>query len=568
MPHVITQNCCNDASCVAVCPVNCIHPTPDDPDYATAEILYIDPDACIDCGACIPVCPVDAIVPDYDMELPAGFELFERLNAAYYEDERPESDLAPEDPAETADTYPQAPLRVAVVGAGPAAWYAAEELLTDTGLTAQVDMFERLCVTGGLARFGVAPDHQSTKGVQQRFQRTANRPGFRLIMNVEVGRDVTHAQLAERYHAVIYATGAMQDKSLSLTGEDLPGSHSAAEFVAWYNGHPDYKDRRFDLSGTRAVVLGNGNVALDVARLLARDPEDLAATDIADHALEALRQSNIREVVVVGRRGAEHAAFTTPELIGLSTVEGLDVRVHLDELSEPGDDADDRNAALLRTKMELLTDLSERQPMNERGVTLRFLHSPTEIIGEEKVEAVRLVRNELVSEHGRTRAVPTDQFEELECDLVIRAVGYQGRPIPGVSFDDQRGAIPNQDGRVTDPETGEVVAGVYTAGWIKRGPSGVIGTNRRCARETVARVLEDWSLGRLAEPTREIFDVAVDLPESLSLADHRVIDEHERTQGTATGRPRVKLVDHEEMIALARQHRQAALVDAGVTELA
>src|SRR3546814_689419 len=352
MTHVITRACCNDAACVPVCPVNCIHPTPDEPDYGTAEMLYIDPQGCIDCGACVEACPVSAITADYD--LAPEYARYEEINARYFASEE-RQDYEQVQNTRTSRSWADAPegtLKVAIVGSGPAACYAAEELLTQRGLPAEVDMFEKLPTPWGLVRFGVAPDHQDTKSASGSFARTMKRKGFRLFLNAEVGVDITLAELKERYHAVIYAVGAMGDRALGVPGETLPGSHSATEFVAWYNGHPDFAARTFDLAHERAVIVGNGNVALDVARILVSDPEALAKTDIADHALAQLRSSKVREVVVLGRRGPLEAAFTTKELIGLSQTPGADLLVRPDELSVnrlSRDQAGDRKSTRLNS---------------------------------------------------------------------------------------------------------------------------------------------------------------------------------------------------------------------------
>src|SRR5215213_384327 len=291
MTFVITQPCCSDASCVSVCPVNCIHPTPEEPDYGSASMLYIDPQTCIDCGACVEACPVDAIGPDYD--LAENDQDFIAINAEYFEDPR-HRDYLPEAVQRGSRavqvTEPE-PLRVAIVGSGPAACYAAEDLLDRPGLAVQVGIFERLPVPWGLVRFGVAPDHQRTKLVTTQFERTARRPRATLRLNVDVGQHITHDELLAHHHAVVYAVGAARDLRLGIPGEDLPGSSSATDFVAWYNGHPDFVDRNFDLSAQRAMVIGSGNVALDVARILVSDVDDLRRTDIAEHALEALAES-------------------------------------------------------------------------------------------------------------------------------------------------------------------------------------------------------------------------------------------------------------------------------------
>lgn len=555
MTHVITRACCNDAACVPVCPVNCIHPTPDEPDYATAEMLYIDPDGCVDCGACLDVCPVGAIVADYD--LTDQFARYEEINARYFaSDERkayvPEPRHAP---VRSFDGAPAEPLRVAIVGSGPAACYAAEEILNQRGLDAQVDMFEQLPTPWGLLRFGVAPDHQDTKAASASFARTMRRSDFRMFLNTKVGADLSLADLRGRYHAVLYAVGASADRALDVPGESLPGSHSATEFVAWYNGHPDYAARTFDLSHDRAVIVGNGNVALDVARILVSDPDELARTDIADHALAQLRTSRVREVVVVGRRGPLEAAFTTKELLGLAEAPGADLVVRPDELTldatslaRVGDPA----TSVEVYKAELLAELGTGTPTNERRIVLRFLASPVEISGTDRVESVRLVRNKLVEDGGRLVAEPTEDFEDLACGLVFRSVGYQGLPVADLPFDDARGVIPNSAGRVIDPESGQELSGVYTAGWIKRGPSGVIGTNKRCARETVEALLDDFVAGRLPAP-QEAPDVAELVPEHIGLDGWKRIDEYERAAGKAQRRPRVKLVAVDDMVQIAHQ---------------
>ncbi|GAA1637857.1 FAD-dependent oxidoreductase [Georgenia ruanii] len=561
MTYVITQNCCNDASCVAVCPVNCIHPTPDEPGYKTAEMLYIDPDVCIDCGACLDACPVSAIEPDFD--LPSDLLPYIDLNAQYYR--HPTHLGYPQVPAKAGRPSREWPgseqLRVAIVGSGPAASYAAEELLSQRGLTVHVDMFERLTAPWGLVRFGVAPDHQETKATADDFARTARRKNFRLFLDVEVGKTLTHDDLAARYHAVIYAVGAMGDRQLGIPGEDLPGSHSATEFVAWYNGHPDYADRTFDLSGERAVVIGNGNVALDVARVLLSDVDDLRRTDIADHALEQLAASRIREVVVVGRRGPAQAAFTTPELLGLAGTTGLDIQVAPDEVSI--DEATrqwsvGREESMALYKARMIAELGSATPTASRRASLRFLLSPTEIIGDERVEGVRFMRNSQTFEDGAVVAHAAERAEELSCGLVLRSVGYRGAAMPGLPFDESRAVLPNVGGRVVQAVgSHEPVNGVYATGWIKRGPSGVIGTNKQCAKETVDALLEDWVNGSLfvSAPDRDVIDL---IPDHLDLAGWNAIDDHERRTGRPLSRPRVKLVKRAEMLRVAAAAATAA----------
>ncbi|MFW0756308.1 FAD-dependent oxidoreductase [Pseudomonas sp. H11T01] len=555
MPHVITQNCCNDAACVPVCPVGCIHPAPDEADYASAEMLYIDPDICIDCGACSEACPVGAIALDIDIQ--GSMTPFIKINADFYKTVGTLSQVHPsrwtQGRSDARESTAKPQLKVAVVGAGPAGYYAASELLRQADVPVSVDMFDRLCTPGGLVRFGVAPDHQHTKNVQHGFARTMADPRVRSFFNVEVGRDISHEELVARYHAVIYAYGAMQGKQLGLVGENLTNSVAAAEFVAWYNGHPDFANRAFDLSGHRAVVLGNGNVALDVARVLVADPSRLAKTDIADHALAALRESNIREVVVVARRGAADAAFTAAELIGLSCLEELDVVVDAAEISDPshGVEAFAPATQFARDlKISLLRDLAAKVATKDRRIVLKFLAAPAQIEGAEAVTGVRLIRNEhVLGQNNEVVIRHTDQVERLECSLVLRAVGYRGSPIAGVPFDESRGVVPNIEGRVLESREGAPVPGLYVTGWIKRGPSGVIGTNKQCASQTVMRLLEDFAGGQLSIACEE--EVSRLLPDAIGAEGARAIDTHEIASGSAKGRPRVKLVDRSQLLEIA-----------------
>ena len=391
------------------------------------------------------------------------------------------------------------PLRVAIVGAGPSGFFLAQALLARDGLNVQVDLYERLAAPYGLVRFGVAPDHERIKNVTRSFDAVAKRPGFRFFGNVEFGKDVTLADLTRHYHQVCFTTGAQTDRRMGIPGEDLKRSHPATEFVAWYNGHPDYRDYEFDLSVERVAVIGVGNVAVDVARILCRTPEELATTDIADYALAALRCSRIREVYLIGRRGPVQAAFTTPEAREMGELAGADVKVLaeevvLDPLSQTElQQADDKQ---LTRKVEVLQEFSTRQRTGKpRLLTLRFLLSPVELRSDAqgRVAGMLAVRNRLEGTPGKLKSVPTDVFEELPLELVFRSVGYRGVALPGVPFYDKWGTIPNQKGRVLDgdPGSGTPVPGLYVSGWIKRGPSGVIGTNKPDAVETAASMLED-----------------------------------------------------------------------------
>jgi len=434
-------------------------------------------------------------------------------------------------------------LRVAVVGSGPAGFYAAGALLA-ADVPVAVDLIERLPTPWGLVRLGVAPDHPKIKSVSRAFEKIAAQPGFRFFGNVEVGRDVRHDELLELYDAVVYSVGAQADRRMGIPGEDLPGSWAATEFVAWYNGHPDYQHLEFDLSGERAVVIGNGNVAVDVARMLALTPEEIAPTDTTDAAIEAFNGAGIREIVMVGRRGPAQAAFTTPELIELGELAGADVIVDPSDLvgAEPTDTNSQRNLDVLR---EYAARVPEGKP---KRLVLRFLQSPVALHGDDRVESIELVRNRLeADESGALRAVPTDEHETLDTGLVFRSVGYRGVELPGVPFDERTGTVPNDRGRVSP--------GVYAAGWIKRGPSGVIGTNKKDATETVEVLLEDLRdglrKGRSAEDVEQLLTERV--PRLVTYEGWTSLDERERSAGEPHGRPRVKLCTWDELLDAAER---------------
>ena len=432
------------------------------------------------------------------------------------------------------------PLRVAVVGSGPAGFYAAGALLS-ADPPVEVDMIERLPTPWGLVRLGVAPDHPKLKTVSRAFEKIADQPGFRFLGNVEVGRDLTPEDLSRLYDAVIYSVGAQTDRRLGIPGEDLPGSWPATEFVAWYNGHPDFQGIPFDLDVERAVVIGVGNVALDIARMLALTREELAPTDTADAAIEAIASSSLKEIVIVGRRGPAQAAFTTPELVEMGELAGADVFVDPADLegAEAKDTNSERNLAVMR-------ELAAREPQGKpKRVVFKFFTSPVALLGDDRVEGIELVRNVL---DGNERAVATDVTETLSCGLVFRSVGYRGVELPGVPFDDRSGTIANEGGRVGD--------GVYCAGWIKRGPSGVIGTNKKDATETVELLLEDVASGRLQpkpEATAAAFDALL-AERGVRVVEYvgwTAIDEAERAAGERSGRPRVKLCSWDELLAAA-----------------
>ncbi|MGO4258580.1 FAD-dependent oxidoreductase [Marmoricola sp. RAF53] len=535
MPYVVTQSCCSDASCVVACPVNCIHPAPGEPGFAEAEMVYVDPRACVDCGACATACPVDALKPHSVLtaaELP-----FIELNRLYYA-ENPHEDRTPLAKVPARRALPTDEIRVAVVGSGPAGLYAADELLKHPGVT--VDVFDRLPTPYGLARAGVAPDHQHTKQVSRLFAAIEGQPGFRYRLGVEVGTDLSDGELAERYHGVLYAVGASADKPLGIPGEDLVGSMAATELVGWYNGHPDHQDAPVDLGGDRVVVVGNGNVALDVARVLTADPDALATTDIADLPLATLRGSRVREVVVLGRRGPAEAAFTLPELVGLAGLTDVDVVVETG-----GAELD-----LQTQKGRLLAEIAARpQRPDRRRIVLRFCTAPVRVLGgpDDAVTGLEVERTRLEAVDGRVVATPTGETEVLTAGMVLRAVGYRGRPVPGLPFDDASGTVPNDRGRV-EP-------GLYVAGWIKRGPSGFIGTNKGCAEESVAAFLDDLAAGLIAAPEGDRAEtdawLAERVPGHVDRAGWQRLDAEERRRGAAAGRPRVKVLDVAEMVRIA-----------------
>ena len=489
MPHVITQSCCSDGSCVFACPVNCIHPSPDEPGFATAEMLYIDPAACVDCGACVSACPVGAIAPETRLEpkqLP-----FVALNAAFYPDRSPgekvppTSKLAPVLAAPVVNARAGGPLTVAIVGSGPAAMYAADELLTQHGV--RVNVFERLPTPYGLVRAGVAPDHQTTKRVTKLFDNIAGRRGFRFYLNVEVGSDLTHGDLMAHHHAVLYAVGAPNDRRLDIDGMGLPGTGTATEVVAWINGHPEYTDLPVDLGHERVVIIGNGNVAFDVARILTSDPDALARTDISDHALAALRNSRVTEVVIAARRGPAQSAFTLPELIGLTAtcevvLDAADHELVVRDLGQASD-------PLTRAKLEILSKLGDASaPATRPRIRLAYQLTPKRVVGDGRADGVEFT------------VTGTDEGRRLSARLVLTSIGYRGKPIHGLPFDESAAVVTNDGGRVVDAETGAPVRGSYVAGWIKRGPTGFIGTNKSCAAQTVHNLVADYNHGLLRDP--------------------------------------------------------------------
>jgi ferredoxin/flavodoxin---NADP+ reductase len=458
------------------------------------------------------------------------------------------------------DEVSTGPWRAVVVGAGPAGFYATDQLLA-AGF--EVDLIDLLPTPFGLVRSGVAPDHPKIKSVTRVYDKTAARPGFRFFGGVELGIDISRSELLEHYHAVVYAIGCADDNRLGIPGEDRPGSYPATKFVAWYNGHPHGVDEDFDLSARRAVVIGNGNVAADVARMLVLEPGELAVTDTADHAVDVLTSAAIEEVVLLGRRGPAQAAFTNPELRELGELTRADIDVDPAELElDPHSQSwlEEEADATARRNVDLLREFAQREPAGKsHRVSLRFLRSPIEVLGEGEtgpVTGLRVVRNRIErDENGRLRAVPTDQIEEIECGLVLRSIGYRGRPVGDVPFDERRGLIRNVGGRVCDEES-RSHRGEYVVGWIKRGPSGVIGTNKKDAADTVSKVIEDAAAGALnqpADPTAEGAEqcIRARVPSAISWEGWCAIDEHERRAGEPQSRPRVKIVRMQDLLEAA-----------------
>ncbi|MFJ7274099.1 FAD-dependent oxidoreductase [Kitasatospora sp. NPDC098663] len=572
MAYAITRTCCNDASCVSVCPVNCIHPTPDEPEFGTTDMLYIDPAACIDCGACADACPVDAVFPVDRLRGPDT--VFGDLNRDWYRDH-------PNDHAWGAPAFPRSlpdgigTLRVAIVGTGPSAGYTAQELLRSTG--AEITMIDRLPVTGGLLRHGVAPDHQSTKRIADSFAGVFHDPRLRMHLNVDIGTDLTHEELAAHHHAVVYAVGAAADRRLGIPGEDLPGSLPATTFVGWYNAQPTVPADAVELSGPgaeRVVVIGNGNVAVDIARILLTDPDRLATTDIADHALAALRRSRVREVVLLARRGPAQAAWTKAEFLALRQLPGVEVvvedhpevRAAIEEAA--GTTASDARAALL-AGLPLVPFDGGAEPASGRRIVLRFLSAPTALTaltaltppggpgtsaGSGRVTGLTVARTTLA---GDQAVEPTGETDTLLAGLVVRSIGHRGVPVPGLPFDERTATVAHRGGRVVDPVTGRPLPGTYVVGWAKRGPSGGIGANRACARETVDALLDDAAAHALAAPaaSRADFDRLVRhrRPDAVGLKGLRAVERAERARGEAEGRPRVKLATVPALLAAARR---------------
>lgn len=458
------------------------------------------------------------------------------------------------------------PLRVAIIGSGPSGFYAAEHLQKQKGLVVEIDMFDRLPTPFGLVRGGVAPDHQKIKSVTKVYDRIASKPNFHFFGNVSFGKDLSYSDLHKHYHAMIYAVGAQTDRNLGIPGEELSGSHAATEFVAWYNGHPDFRKRKFDLTQESVAIVGVGNVAMDVARILARSRAELEATDIADYALEALANSSVKNIYVLGRRGPAQAAFTTPEIKELGEMEIADVVIdpadmELDPLSHEylvsghADQKDVRN-------VEIMREYAQRPPSGKpKRIYMRFLVSPVELLGDTHVESIRVVKNELYRmESGDLRPRPTQEYEEIPVGLVFRSVGYRGVKLPDVPFYEKWGIIPNDKGRVLTDLKGERVIGNYVAGWIKRGPSGIIGTNRPDSVETIEALLEDMRAGLIYQPAEPRAESLRQMliargVRFVTFGDWQLLDTLEQQRGQALSRPRVKFSTVEEMLEALEQAR-------------
>ena len=543
MTYVITQNCCKDASCVAVCPVNCIHPAPGENAFGSTTMLYIDPKVCIDCGACADACPVDAALPA-DV-LSGADRIYVDLNAEHFarSTEPAGQGASRTDPLLHAWDRPAFDwslpsdfrgLDVAVVGTGPSGLYAAELLLLHT--RSRVTLIDRLPVAGGLIRYGVAPDHPRTKGITHNLGRLYTHPRVRLLLGIDVGADLSVDTLAQHFDAVIYAVGAASGKPLGVPGERLPGNHTAPEVVGWYNAHPDMPADAVRLRDERAVVVGTGNVALDIARILSRDADELARTDMADHALAALRAASVREVVLLGRRGPEHAAYSAPELLALRHLPGVELVIDdTDPRTGEAIDAAPQGSQqdLLRGLPRALLDYSS-SPQPGRRIVLRFHSTVERVLGDSVAEGVRLVDG-----------------TDVLASPVVSAIGYGGRAIQGLPFEPSTGRVPHVAGRI------DGAPGAYAVGWFKRGSTGGIGDNRVDAAETVRTLLDDAIAGRLSTPQRTPRALMRSVRRSHSgLVDATGLDlilSRERARGQASGRPAVKFATVEDLRRASRQ---------------
>ncbi len=456
------------------------------------------------------------------------------------------------------------PLRIAIIGAGPAGFYAAETLLKKRDIVLTIDIFNRFPTPFGLVRDGVAPDHQSIKAVIRVFAKILADPRVRFFGNVTYGVDIHHKEVKQFYDQIIYAVGAQADRRMGVPGEDLPNSFPAISFVGWYNGHPDYRDLPIDLSCERAVVVGNGNVAMDVTRILVMSPDTLLKTDIAGHALEKLRESKIREVVVLGRRGAAQASFTTPEIKELGKLEGVGVIVDPQNIElDPTSQAEVEEDRTAKANLEFLHEYAARtEHPAPRRITLRFLASPVEIVGMNgRIAALKIEQNELVVDsNGGLRSKGTGKFEIIEAGLVLRSIGYRSVPIESVPFDHATSTINNIAGQVVHPNTGEMVPGEYVVGWAKRGPTGLIGNNKPDSAATVESMLADLPiLEGISDDHRDLSQIEAFFRERdidyVTYQDWQILDQYEVACGAKQGCPRIKVTTVPEMMAIIHQGR-------------
>jgi len=430
--------------------------------------------------------------------------------------------------------------KIAIVGAGPAGYFTAQafQKAQTEELSFSIDMIERLPTPWGLVRSGVAPDHPKIKTVSKVFEKIAKEPNFRLFANVELGKDVSLKDLRDQYDAVVLATGASRGRKLGIPGEELTNSLSAADFVPWYNSHPDYVNTKVDLSSDTAVVIGAGNVAMDVARILAIDPTELDPTDVADHALNKLKQSDIRTVIICGRRGPEHAAFTAPELRDLPKLENTDVYIDSKQIQE----AETRVAALseiekdLKNNLEAMKLIAEHPKKGvERKLEIKFLLAPIEFKGDHKIEEVVFAQNKV--ENGKV--VSSGGRFSIKCGLVITAIGYDSVEYPGITI---------ENGRISNI-AGHVEHNLYTTGWAKRGPTGVIGTNKSDSTDVVELIIENLKEPKISEGITALLKSGHELIDQLAWEK---INTSEVISGEIAGKPRVKEVDWKRLISLGR----------------
>jgi len=459
------------------------------------------------------------------------------------------------------------PLKVAIVGAGPSGFYAADALI-NSKLKVEVNLLEKLCAPYGLVRTGVAPDHPLIKKSIEKFALMAEPEEFNYFGNVSVGKDITVDDLKETHHAVIITMGAETDRKLGIPGEDLKGSHTATEFVAWYNGHPEYREREFDLSHETAVIIGQGNVAADVARILAKNADELKFTDISQHALDVLEDSKVKNIFVVGRRGPAQGAMTSKELKEFGELWDCDTFVDSNEVmlnKSSEDELADRNGRAKKKIYELFCGYAEpKKPHKARQFPwtkpyikpkkchIQFLRSPVELKGNKKLKTVVFEKNSLSGDPFKQSARGTGELEELEAGILFRSIGYRGVPLDGVPFHDAWGIIPNEKGRVTENDI--IVPQLYTAGWIKRGPSGIIGTNKACANETIEELMQD--IEKLDDTKEKLGNKKIcEVLDSknvryINFIEWEVIDKQEVENGKPKGKPREKFTYTDEMLTL------------------